>query len=408
MKIQFNKKTVSLIAVITLLLAVIIGIFVPKKQIIAFYDLSEFEVSGLKRALEAQGQDVFNPKKFKYIEYDNSLALEKQLSRKPSILFARGGSEFNRTITATGTKTNLVLTGDLSGLTSSMKGLVLARDKNIAAVPVLSSNMEIAVNMNLYRRSRMTTISTWSDIEKFAEISKNREKAGIMFDCKNADNFLDMTGALIESFDGRDAYHQAVKIINDTVAESSTFNSGKIVQNLMTLEGSPLNTTVQTLKRWDKKGLLLSGTFNAAQTDVNSFMKNDNVSLTFITLSTHRQIPRDTIERYTSIYLPSDIAPSLRAFTAPAVYAAAFKKNKKTVTLFNALISKEGQEKLCAQTGFAPVLAQCKTVDRQADDARYWVAATNPPLQGLSRDITLTAEQKEDLSKSIQAAVRFN
>ena len=72
------------------------------------------------------------------------------------------------------------------------------------------------------------------------------------------------------------------------------------------------------------------------------------------------------------------------------------------------MISKEGQEKLCAQTGFAPVLAQCKTVDRQADDARYWVAATNPPLQGLSRDITLTAEQKEDLSKSIQAAVRFN
>ena len=42
--------------------------------------------------------------------------------------------------------------------------------------------------------------------------------------------------------------------------------------------------------------------------------------------------------------------------------------------------AEEGQEKLCAQTGFAPVLAQCKTVDRQADDARYWVAATNPPL----------------------------
>lgn len=408
MKIQFNKKTVSLIVAIALLLAVIIGIFVPKKQIIAFYDLSESEVSGLKSALEAQGADIFNPKKFKYIEYDNSLDLKKQLSRKPSILFAKGGQEFNRAITSAKTKTSLVLTGDLSALTSSMKGLVLTKDKNIVAVPVLSSNMEIAVNMNLYRRSGMNTISTWGDIEKFAEISKNKEKSGIMFDCKNADNFLDMTGALIESFDGRDAYHQAVKIINDTAAESSTFNAQKIVQNLMSLEGSPLNTTVQTLKRWEQKGLLFAGTFNASQADVNSFMKNDNVSLTFITLSTHRQIPRDTIERYTSIYLPSEIAPSSRAFTAPAVYAASFRKNKKTTALFNALISKEGQEKLCAQTGLAPVLAQCKTVDRQADDARYWVAATNPPLQGLSQDITLNAEQKEDLAKSIQAAVRFN
>lgn len=408
MKIQFNKKTVSLIVAIALLLAVIIGIFVPKKQIIAFYDLSESEVSGLKSALEAQGADIFNPKKFKYIEYDNSLDLKKQLSRKPSILFAKGGQEFNRAITSAKTKTSLVLTGDLSALTSSMKGLVLTKDKNIVAVPVLSSNMEIAVNMNLYRRSGMNTISTWGDIEKFAEISKNKEKSGIMFDCKNADNFLDMTGALIESFDGRDAYHQAVKIINDTAAENSTFNAQKIVQNLMSLEGSPLNTTVQTLKRWEQKGLLFAGTFNASQADVNSFMKNDNVSLTFITLSTHRQIPRDTIERYTSIYLPSEIAPSSRAFTAPAVYAASFRKNKKTTALFNALISKEGQEKLCAQTGLAPVLAQCKTVDRQADDARYWVAATNPPLQGLSQDITLNAEQKEDLAKSIQAAVRFN
>ena len=58
-------------------------------------------------------------------------------------------------------------------------------------------------------------------------------------------------------------------------------------------------------------------------------------------------------------------------------------------------------------TGLAPVFAQCRTPDRQADDVRYWVAATNAPLAGLSREVALSKKQKDELAQDLAAKIKF-
>ena len=82
-------------------------------------------------------------------------------------------------------------------------------------------------------------------------------------------------------------------------------------------------------------------------------------------------------------------------------------KSKDAETLVSHLVQKEYQEDLSRASGLAPVLAQCRTPDKQADDARYWIAATTAPLAGLSSEVYLSKEQKTKLSAEIAAKIRY-
>ncbi|MDE7140993.1 MAG: hypothetical protein K2O09_09630, partial [Treponemataceae bacterium] len=84
-----------------------------------------------------------------------------------------------------------------------------------------------------------------------------------------------------------------------------------------------------------------------------------------------------------------------------------FRKQKKALALARQLMTADTQENLSHMTGLAPVLAQCPTPDQQADDARYWVAATNAPLAGLSREAALSDAQWQELSAVLARIIRF-
>ena len=405
MKVQINRKTITIAIVALLVILIIIGIFAPKKQIIAFYDLSETEILGIQTAVLAMDKKTVNPKSYKFVTYESSLPLETQLKlKKPAVLIGRSNSAFREAVLTK--KSKVIDSKNLEKMTSSIKGSALSFDDKIVAQPVLSDNFEIAVNLDLYRKLKIKTLATWDDLENFAVQSKEKYGSAIMLNTKDADSFLNFIGAMIEAFDGRAAYATTVKKLNEYVGDPN-FNGVSIIRNFLEEENSPLQKTLEVLRRWNEKGLFVAGTFNADNADLKAAMANGKVAITFMTLKEHREIPRETIEHFSSIYVPSSISPSARRFTAPIVYAAAFKKGKKIDALLNQLSQKETQEKLTALTGLAPVLAECKPGDRQSDDARYWVAATNPPLVGLGKDTNLSMQEKDDFSKSIQATIRY-
>ena len=82
--------------------------------------------------------------------------------------------------------------------------------------------------------------------------------------------------------------------------------------------------------------------------------------------------------------LTSIFANVERTFSAPIIMAIPYSKNKIAMDSIKKLATVEYQERLSIKTGLAPVQKNCAIPDRQADDVRYWVAASEVPFVGLS------------------------
>ena len=125
-----------------------------------------------------------------------------------------------------------------------------------------------------------------------------------------------------------------------------------------------------------------------------------------MSLEDHRAASQKTISRYTSIYFPSEHGANARVFTGKTYYAIPMVKSAKAASLLSEIVTPETQEALSRATGVAPVLAQCRVPDKQADDARYWIAATTVPLPGLSNETYLSKQQKASLAAEIASRVK--
>lgn len=60
------------------------------------------------------------------------------------------------------------------------------------------------------------------------------------------------------------------------------------------------------------------------------------------------------------------------------------QKNNNCITDLAAAISNSKQELLCKETGLAPVQKNSQVPDHQADDVRYWLAASLGPATPLA------------------------
>lgn len=410
MTLSKTKKIVFL-SVILVLLATLIFLLIPKKTLIAFYGLNGKEINAIQSTILNLNSKQIKTKKFRFKVFDDKKDLLSQVKEsKPSLVFSVAGSQVKNLCESKKSRFVLdsVLSDNFDKLTSSMRGMILTKTKKdtifVDAIPVLSSHYEVAINMNYYRQLGIKSISTWNDIEKFAERSKKNFNAGIFVDFGTPSSALDFFGAVTESLSSKTAYDQIVSTVN-SYAKDGNFNSENIVQEL--LQNGTISKTVKMLKSWDEKNLFADGTFNATFTSIENFLKSDLVSVSFMTLNTHRTIERKTIEQFTSIYVPSMILASNRSFTSPTIFALPQKNSKQINLLLKELLNSENQGYLSVRTGLAPVLSQCKTADKQADDARFWVASTQSPVAGLSRDLFLTEDEKSDLAKSLIAQIRF-
>ena len=400
-----TKHKIGICAIAILLAAVGTGIFLwlTRIPVIAFYRLQKNEISALKSVI---GND------FSYLTYDNDSSLYSQIKKKrPDLIFAPSGKPLE-TAVSSAKKVSLPLSL-LADMTSSIRNSAPQKENAISAVPIVSGHLEIGINMNMLRRTGIKTIVSWEDIEKFAsEAKKHYPNATIFFAGKNGPLVLDIIGALAEALDGKNAYDTAIKMIDEAIKESASgkrmFNGDIVAQSLAGNPDGPLYDAVQLLKKWYKAGLISDDSFKINKDTVSAFMQNDMASVVVMSLSDHRAIDTNVIKPYTSIYFPSDSPATTRAFTAPVIFAVPQTNNKKILELTQKLVSEETQESLSRATGLAPVLARCRTPDRQADDARYWVAATNAPLAGLSREHALSDEQLQALGIGLSMLIRLN
>lgn len=287
----------------------------------------------------------------------------------------------------------------LKGLFQSMKDSVIYKDNDIQAVPLFFDNLEINIEKSEFKTCGMKGINTWKDIEKFCGIQKNKIEYPVAFAGAEPVLLLDILGAIGEGLDGYDSYLKAADIFNN--ADKENFDSVSLARQLLVEPDAPLKNTFSSINNLFKQGYMNPASTKFINRDINSFAQARRVNLFITNLSTHRKMDTNSVERYSSIYVPSRNNSVNRHFTANITYAVPMNSNKTVHTIFEELLSVNNQEQLVNATGLAPVLAMCKTPDQQSDDARYWVAATEAPVAGLGHEVDLSAEQLFQLAENI-------
>jgi len=288
----------------------------------------------------------------------------------------------------------------LAEMFSSMQQSVITKDGKIKALPLIFDNFEINIEKSAFYMSGMKSISTWKDIEDFTAIQKNKIDYPVSFAGADSLFLLDLLGALGEAFEGEAAYNKAAEILSQQTS-LPTFDAKETADKLFIAPDAPLVYPLYYLKKLIEKNYVSPASQYLKHSDINSYIQQRVTNLFFTKLSVHRTYDIKAIERYSSIYVPSNIIPEKRRFTATITYAVPLNSNKKLNPLIEYLLSTKTQGELSQMTGLAPVLANCPTPDKQADDARYWIAATSAPLAGLGQEADFTPEELETLKNEI-------
>lgn len=402
---KINKK-IALIAAAAVVLVLVAGaaFISTKKNTILIYGLETPQTEAIKSQIveisEAKNLDI----EVIAVSAEKSLPSQLSLSTKTLAVITTAGYGLESAVRRANKKAGISF--DItSEMTSSMRNSArLNENQKLVAVPLLSDNLEIDIDTSAYRSSGMTEISTWNDISTFGRIQKRRTDYPFTFAGSDGKLFLDLLGGLAEAFDGQKSYSKAVEILQ--AGSEKKFDAAAISNELADNPDSPLITSVRYLRSWYKNGLLNPNSFALSKKDISVFVSNSLASGIFMTLTDHRNCD-SKISNYSSIYFPSEKSPSSRTFSSTTIYAVPLKKSKKAEKLIYELVSTNGQEKLSRATGFAPVLAHCRTPDKQADDVRYWVAATNPPNAGLGHEVFFTKEQFRQLGKELASKVMY-
>ena len=373
---------------------------------IAFYGIEENSQKSIQTCIEDWAKE--NKIKVKFFTLENSKALKKQpLSlKKADLLFTTGGAGVKAAKNSSSKKAGFA-PQLLNEMTTSMKTSAYLNDDGtlVKALPVLAGNFELSIYLNAFKNSGMTSLSTWTDLEIFLKKEKRNIEYPLIFAGADSTTLLDLLGALTEAFDGTGEYKKAAELM--VSYSEGKLKAAEVADQLCSSYNSPLYTSAKQISDWYKNGFLNRDCFNFTQKDINAFMNARLSYAVFMSLSDHRAVESNTIRNFSSIYLPSETEPGSRAFTAPLIYAVPMEKNSRLTQLAAFLSSVQGQEKLSRASGLAPVLSHCKTPDRQADDVRYWLAATNAPLAGLSREADLSKKQKDEIAKELAAKIKL-
>lgn len=412
MKIKLTfKKIIFLVAVLIIFLIalslVVIGIS-SHRPTAAFYGISESTQTQIEKVLQstsAKKKGRFLP--FNVVTLDNSVSLENALKKqKADIVFVYRGKNSDFAASRALKKHTNFDVELLKGMTTSVRKTAFIQNEKVAAVPLLIDNYELDVNSEKFRASNIKTLSTLEDLEKFARITKSSTPWPIIFPAGDNDFLINIFGSLVEAVSGKSACIEGKEKIAQLI-NSGRANYNSYVEALKELcaEGNAYGETYKLLKDWTQKEILPKNIYQITVRDMKIFMQSDIVAASFQNLSEHRTFERSVISKYTSVYIPAVAENSSRSFTSPVVLGISLSKDKVARSSLEKLAG-EFQSRLSFATGLAPAQASCSVPDVQADDVRYWVAASDEPLPALADWLFATKGQKNTFAEALRNVLR--
>ena len=436
---NIKSLLIKIAAIVTIAFLVLFSViftalyFLNKKPVAGFYGISEKTRAVIEKNLQSSVKTKDGKRAYDIIVLDDTVPLQDAMksSRKLDILFVRDGANAQYAYNLVQQK-NLGFPKDevLSGMTSSIKQTVTEyKDKKYiekipenltdeqrnhiheenrfyhktCSIPVLLDNYEIDVHFQVFNDSKVGSINYWKDLETLSDYSKKTGKIPVLFAGGDDRELLNIVGALTEALSGRTELEKAVNELQKSLSSNKKGNNA-LMENAEKLisEGNALYPAVNFLKEWKKKGYLPRNFTQLSKRDVIAYTNAEEPVILFMNLEEHRLYNEKLISKYRTIYFPSDSGNQRRNFTAPVIMAVSLSKNEQSRNSIK-LLGRNLQEKLSFGSGLAPALANCSIPDKQADDARYWIAATEKPVPALSDAAFLNESQRALVAGIIRA-----
>ena len=345
-----------------------------KKTSIAFYNIDEKTQNVLIREIEEI--TGLAPDKIKVIHLSDSEPLTTQLKeiKKAGLLFAQNDFSLQE-FCNTSSNPKAIPESFMDDFPVSISDSVNKKNGTVKYIPLLYDFYEVDIDRNLYSNSSIKNINVLSDLTAYLNETSYTVSPSLVFAGGDYKEMLNITGMLYEAVNSPEAYESLLEEFY------TVFKSGDI-EEYFTRQVSPdgkLYSTIQLLKNYFNEEIL-SRKCLAMNTDDLLFQIDNDFSINAMyRLSDHRKVGHPKVNVFNSIYCPSIEITANRKFAAPEICGVCLKNNKSLMNVIQQLADNR-QTELSTMTGLSPVSKSCSTADKQADDVRYWLAASSGPL----------------------------
>ncbi len=403
---KFTKITLVSVALLIIILAAAftaIGI-ASYKPTVVFYNINE----KTQKAILSEIQSMPVGRKGKNLKYnvtvldgDQPLSVQKK-AFKGDLLFAT--MDFDVQEAAKSGKIKKMDTALLEGMPTTTRNNALIKNNKLCALPVLYDFYEIDVNQQAFNDSKIGKIADWNDFMSFLSKTATKDFYPLAFSGGEPEELLNFIGCLTEALSGE----SALKTAEDKLYQAfKTQKENALITALEELckEDGALFKAVSAMRNIDTERLCSNSSFSFTKDDTKFFIDNKLCNSVFLKLSDHRNISTKVINEYTSIYVPGNDDNGGRSFLAPTICAMPLKNNKSTNSTLKLLASSR-QTSLSMKSTLAPAQASCGTPDKQADDVRFWLAASNGPAMPLSGAVP-SADMRKAAAEHIINLIKF-
>ena len=258
--------------------------------------------------------------------------------------------------------------------------------RNKKCVPILLDHCELAYNIKVVQSTTENIPSSFPSFLNYLNMAKNYVFSP--FFCNGGDNriLIDFIGNLVEANGGVDSY----KMFVEELRNGTDFE--ELLDKELGTAKVTLRSVLEMLKSWPNEGLTHPAWFNGQQNDLLYFAQEDHVGVFFTFLHEHRNIPYDTISKYEAFLMPPVSSTTEYGIIAPAISCMLLTENSNCKRYLAEFFTEDTQTRLSDLTKLAPVHSRAQAYDRQADDVRFWAAASPG---GALPDLYLAAFQRD-------------
>ena len=409
---NLNKVLYLSIGIILLFLALLFSIiaFIQKKDRVYFYDINKSSQKVIEKIILET--PTVKKRRIKFEVLDSSVPLssliESKKLHKASLIFANNNydvldvvnnpTDFYKKMNVQNLSVEF-LDGMPQSIVEHTKNMTLNSTSEgdfVKFLPILYDFYQVDVHFPLFQKSNVKNINIWKDLVNSAANSTKNCSSPVLININNQIEYINILGMISEALSSPTEYEVMTKNLYAAYKNGSEALQTEL-ENLLTSD-SALKKAVDAVNYLISKKFISSTAITFSDDDIQFYVDNQLSLFYFTKLSKHRQIERTIINNYKSIYCPGATTTSTRKFSAPEIGVFCVKEKKYTKDVLLNLV-RTRQTELCTESGLAPVQKNCIVPDLQADDVRYWLAASNGPTLPLAAALP-TTEAKEIFVKA--------
>lgn len=356
---------------------------------IAFYNVSPKVQDTVLKMMNTE-QKAKKEKNFEALILDSSIPLSAQekILKKADFLIASNDYDVKSFISSY-KKIKPLSKNLMDGFPSATVETIPVSQDSIKYTPILFDFYEIDINYPAFIEHDFQNLALWSDLINFALSTRDDIPSPFLITGADDAFVIDVFGMFLETLYGYEELQKLEEALYSAFKKDLAANSANndILQRKLselTSGDTALNNTMLSIIKMINADILPKNYRDYVAKDFEFFMDGNLCAAAFTKLSRHRELKYSTLKNYKSIYSPSVYPTQERKFQAPQIIAASL--NKK-MTDYVKLLCETNQSELCNTTGLAPVQKNCSVPDLQADDVRYWLAASSGPIMPLSASV---------------------